>query len=222
MVLVYILMVGIPLLAQIKIKTEYSRYSKVKNSKKLSGCEVARKILDANGLGKIYVVEVAGDLTDHYDPTRKTVRLSTNIFHGTSISSAAVAAHECGHAIQDKISYAPMRIRSMLVPAVNLVTSFSWYIVFFGIMVQIFKIFIIGIALVSLGLIFQLVTLPVEIDASRRAKKELLKLNLISESEKGGIKKVLTAAAMTYVAAVLTSILQIFRLFLVYSNQKKQ
>ena len=222
MVIVYILMVGIPLLAQIKIKTEYSRYSKVKNSKKLSGCEVARKILDANGLGKIYVVEVAGDLTDHYDPTRKTVRLSTNIFHGTSISSAAVAAHECGHAIQDKISYAPMRIRSMLVPAVNLVTSFSWYIVFFGIMVQIFKIFIIGIALVSLGLIFQLVTLPVEIDASRRAKKELLKLNLISESEKGGIKKVLTAAAMTYVAAVLTSILQIFRLFLVYSNQKKQ
>ncbi len=222
MVIVYILMVGIPLLAQIKIKTEYSRYSKVKNSKKLSGCEVARKILDANGLGKIYVVEVAGDFTDHYDPTRKTVRLSTNIFHGTSISAAAVAAHECGHAIQDKISYAPMRIRSMLVPAVNLVTSFSWYIVFFGIMVQIFKIFIIGIALVSLGLIFQLVTLPVEIDASRRAKKELLNLNLISESEKGGIKKVLTAAAMTYVAAVLTSILQIFRLFLVYSNQKKQ
>ena len=222
MVIVYILMVGIPLLAQIKIKTEYSRYSKVKNSKKLSGCEVARKILDANGLGKIYVVEVAGDLTDHYDPTRKTVRLSTNIFNGTSISAAAVAAHECGHAIQDKISYVPMRIRSMLVPAVNLVTSFSWYIVFFGIMVQIFKIFIIGIALVSLGLIFQLVTLPVEIDASRRAKKELLKLNLISESEKGGIKKVLTAAAMTYVAAVLTSILQIFRLFLVYSNQKKQ
>ena len=221
MIVVYILMIGIPLLAQVKIKTEYNRYSKVGNSKKLSGCEVARKILDANGLEKIYVVEVEGELTDHYDPTRKTVRLSTSIFHDTSISSAAVAAHECGHAIQDKIDYKPMRIRSMLVPIVNLVSSLSWYIIIFGIIAQIFKIFLIGIGLISLSLVFQLVTLPVEIDASRRAKKELLKLNLISESEKDGIKKVLTAAAMTYVAAVLTSILQIFRLFLEYSSRRR-
>ena len=220
MIIVYILMIGIPLLAQIKIKSEYSKYSKVENENKLSGFEVARKVLDANGLQSIYVVEVEGNLTDHYDPTRKTVRLSTNIFHGTSISSAAVAAHECGHAIQDKIDYKPMRIRSMLVPIVNLVSSLSWYIIIFGIVVQIFKLFLLGIGLLSFGLIFQLVTLPVEFDASRRAKIELSKLNLIRDSEKNGIKKVLFAAAMTYVAAVLTSILQIFRLFLEYSNRR--
>ena len=220
MIIVYILMIGIPALAQLKIKSEYSKYSKVENENNLSGFEVARKVLDANGLQNIYVVEVEGNLTDHYDPTRKTVRLSTNIFHGTSISSSAVAAHECGHAIQDKIGYKPMRIRSMLVPIVNLVSSLSWYIIIFGIVVQIFKVFLLGIGLLSFGLIFQLVTLPVEFDASRRAKIELSNLNLIKDSEKKGIKKVLFAAAMTYVAAVLTSILQIFRLFLEYSNRR--
>ena len=220
MIIVYILMIGIPALAQLKIKSEYSKYSKVENENNLSGFEVARKVLDANGLQNIYVVEVEGNLTDHYDPTRKTVRLSTNIFHGTSISSSAVAAHECGHAIQDKIGSKPMRIRSMLVPIVNLVSSLSWYIIIFGIVVQIFKVFLLGIGLLSFGLIFQLVTLPVEFDASSRAKIELSNLNLIKDSEKKGIKKVLFAAAMTYVAAVLTSILQIFRLFLEYSNRR--
>jgi len=218
--LLYILIIVIPVLAQVNISTSYSKYKKLNNSKGLSGFEVARKILDANGLEDIYVVETNGNLTDHYDPNRKVVKLSKDIFNGESIAAASVAAHECGHAIQDKDKYAFMRIRSFLVPIVNLVSSFSWIVIFIGLISEALNIFTFGIGLISIGLIFQLITLPVEFDASKRAKSELEKLNLVKNTETESVSKMLNSAAMTYVASVLTSVLEIIRLIYVFDNRR--
>jgi len=218
-ILLYILILVIPIIAQLRISSAYSKYKKQENSKGLSGFEVARKILDANGLDDIYVVETNGNLTDHYDPSRKVIKLSKDIFHGDTIAAASVAAHECGHAIQDKDSYTFMRIRSFLVPVVNLVSSFSWIVIIIGLFTEMFNIFVFGIGLISVTLVFQLVTLPVEFDASKRAKEELVKLNLIGDGENVGVKKMLDAAAMTYVASVLTSMLEILRLVLIFNDR---
>ncbi len=217
--LLYLLIILIPIIAQINISTSYGKYKKENNSKGISGFEVARKILDAHGLEDIYVVETSGNLTDHYDPTRKVIKLSRDIFKGETVAAISVAAHECGHAIQDQENYKPMRIRSLLVPVVNLVSSFSWFVIIIGLLTEYFNIFIFGIGLISIGLIFQLITLPVEFDASRRAKEELKKLNIVNKKEENGVSKMLMAAAMTYVASVLTSILEIARLLLVFNNR---
>ena len=220
-IILYIIIVAIPLLAQLKITSAYNKYKKIDNNNHISGFEVARKILDANGLENIYVVETEGNLTDHYDPTRKTIRLSKDIFHGETIAAASVAAHECGHAIQDKENYMPMRLRSLLVPIVNLTSKASWIVILIGFMTNLLKLFWLGIGLISVGLVFQLVTLPVEFDASNRAKKELVRLKLQSNSENEGTKKMLSAAAMTYVASVLTSMLEILRLVVAFNNNKR-
>ena len=219
-IILYLLMILIPIIAQINITTTYNKYKKVGSVKKLSGFEVARRILDSNGLDDIYVVETSGNLTDHYDPSRKVIKLSKDIFHGDSIAAMAVAAHECGHALQDKDNYSFMRIRSLLVPVVNLVSTFSWIVILIGFFTEYFKIFALGIGLISIGLIFQLVTLPVEIDASKRAGKELEKLNIVSDDENEGVKKVLTSAGLTYVASVLTSVLEIVRLILIFNDER--
>lgn len=216
--ILYILIILIPVIAQIRITTSYGKYKKVNNSKGLSGFEVARKILDANGLENVYVVETTGNLTDHYDPSRKVIKLSKDIFNGETIAAASVAAHECGHAIQDKNNYSFMRIRSFLVPFVNLTSSFSWVVILIGLFTEYFQIFALGIGLISIGLVFQLVTLPVEFDASKRAKEELQKLNLIGNGEDTGVTKMLGAAAMTYVASVLTSVLEIVRLIALFND----
>ena len=207
-----LLIIIIPLLAQLKIQSSYNRYKRVENSKKKSGFEVAREILDKNGLEDIYIVEIKGELTDHYDPTKKVVRLSTDIFHGETIAAAAVAAHECGHAIQDKESYTFLKIRSAIYPVVNVATSISYYIILLGFLMQAFQLIYLGIALTCCGLLFQVVTLPVEFDASCRALEKLQDYKIVDNSEFAGAKEVLTAAALTYVAGVLASMLQIFRL----------
>lgn len=209
-----LLIIGIPALASLGIKTTYKKYLKVNGSKNLTGQEVARKILDSHGLNDMYVVETSGTLSDHYDPTRKVVRLSRDIFSKTSISSVAVAAHECGHAIQDKEGYAPMRIRSAIYPVVKVATSVSYYIILIGFILEALDLVYLGIACTCLGLLFQIVTLPVEFNASKRALEELEKLNLVSSNEKDGASKVLAAAALTYVAGVLASALQVLRLIL--------
>lgn len=219
-ILLYLLIIIIPVIAQIRISMAYSKYREVDNSCKLTGFEVARKILDKNGLEDIYVVETKGKLTDHYDPTRKVIKLSSDIFHGDSVSSASVAAHECGHAIQDKNNYTFLRIRSFLVPIVNLCSFCSWFVIFIGLVAEMLNVVFLGIGLISVSLIFQLVTLPVEFDASKRAKEELDKLNLIGKDELEGVEKMLWAAAMTYVASVLTSILEIARLILIFNNRR--
>lgn len=218
--ILYFIIILIPVIAQLRITLSYSKYKKVDNSKGLTGFDVAREILDKNGLEDIYVVETSGNLTDHYDPSRKVIKLSRDIFKGTSIAAASVAAHECGHAIQDKENYTFMRIRSFLVPVVNLVSTFSWVVILIGLLTEYFNIFALGIGLISVGLLFQLVTLPVEFDASNRAKKELERLKLVKNEEINGVSKMLGAAAMTYVASVLTSILEIVRLILIFNDNK--
>ncbi len=212
--------IAIPLIAQIGISTNYSKYSKIENDKKLSGFEVARKILDKNGLENVHVVEVRGNLTDHYDPSRKVVRLSTDIFHGETIAAAGVAAHECGHAIQDKQGYVYMRFRSIIFPVVHIANYLGYIVLIIGLLFEMLNMFAVGIALVGTGLVFQLVTLPVEFNASKRAKEELNRLKLVSKSEAIGVDKILTSAAMTYVAGVLSSALELLRLILIFSNRR--
>ena len=213
-----ILIILIPLIAQIGVSGNYRKYKKVKNTKELTGYDVARKILDENGLGDIYIVETTGELTDHYDPTKRVVRLSSDIYHGKTVATMSVAAHECGHAVQDKDGYTFMRIRSAIFPIVNVATSISYWIILLGFLFELLDLIYIGIALTCLGLLFQIVTLPVEFDASKRAGVFLKEYNLATEDESKGVKKMLGAAAMTYVAGVLASALQILRLILVARN----
>lgn len=221
LILLYILALVIPLIASANIKSTYSKYKKIDNKKKLSGFEVARKVLDANGLKDMYIVEVSGNLTDHYDPNQKVVRLSTDIFHGETIAAASVAAHECGHAIQDKEGYKFMRIRASLVPIVNFVTYSAYILFFLSIFLQMLDMLMIAIIMVGFGLLFQIVTLPVEFDASKRALVQLKELNLVDKEEHEGSQKMLKAAALTYVASVLSSVLNILRLVLAYMDRNR-
>jgi len=207
------------IVAQIKVKGAYSKYSNVNCNKNLAGCEVARKILDNAGLDKVHVVEVKGELTDHYDPKQKVVRLSSNIFHGTSIASVAVAAHECGHAIQDKDNYTFMRIRASLVPVVNFVNKFGYLATIIGLVAGILDIIIVGIVMLIATLLFQVITLPVEFNASNRAKNIINELNLATENEQEGVKTMLSAAAFTYVAGVINTLFQLLRLLVRVSDR---
>ena len=213
------LIVLLPIIAQAKITSAYNKYSKIPNSKNLSGKEVARRILDKNGLKHISIGEISGNLTDHYNPSRKHINLSENIYSGKSISSVSVAAHECGHAIQDKEAYSFLRFRTAMVPIVNFTSRIASIMLIIGFAAQILNVVYIGIALLCVGLLFQFITLPVEFDASRRGKKELQELGLIEKKEITGTKKVLKAAALTYVAGFLSTALQILRLFLISRNR---
>ena len=203
--------------AQIKINVTYSKYKKIENTKKISGSEVAREILKANGLDNIYVVETSGELTDHYDPTRKVIKLSSGIFHGKTIAAMAVAAHECGHAIQDKENYTFMRIRHMLVPIVNLVSYIGYFSILIGLLAGLTGYLLAGIITLSATIIFQLVTLPVEFDASKRAREQILKLNL--DNDDTGIRSMLSAAAFTYVASLISTILNLLRLIIMFNKR---
>ena len=218
--ILFICMLIVPAIAQVLVSSSYSTYRNIENKKNLSGFEVARKILDKNGLSDVYVVQTKGNLTDHYDPKRKVVRLSTEVYHGNSIASLAVAAHECGHAIQDKVGYTYMRIRSLIFPVVHFATTFSYLVLLLGLFMESMELVWLGICFVGTGLVFQIVTLPVEIDASKRAKKEIEDLNLADEEEQSGVAKMLSAAASTYLAGVLSSALELVRLILLFGNRE--
>ena len=205
--------------AALWVRSSYSRWSKRISTSGLSGAEVARAILDRNGLWNVRVEPVAGTLTDHYDPSRKAVRLSERNFRGSSIAAVSVAAHECGHAIQDGTGYLPMKLRAGLLPIVNLGAQL-WFPLFFAGIVMggagLGQLFIQLAVLAFAGVLaFHVVTLPVEFDASRRAYGLLTRYGLLSHHEAGGTKRVLTAAAFTYVAAALTSLLMLLYLILV-------
>ena len=215
-----IIALAITSFAQLLITTNYSKYKQVVSEKRKHGYEVAREILDKHGLKKVRVEQVAGNLTDHYDPKNKVVRLSDDIYSGTSIASVSVAAHECGHAIQDKVGYIPMRIRSLLVPLVSFSTKIGYLVIAIGFAAGLLKVAFIGIILLLSMLLFQLVTLPVEFDASRRGKKELDELNILNSNEQKGSSKMLMAAAFTYVASVLSTLLEIFRLALMAFSRR--
>lgn len=210
---------GVSLLAQIIVSTSYSKYKKVPNSKEITGFDVARKILDKNNLNDIMILETKGKLSDHYDPSRKVIKLSKDIYNGTSIAAVSVAAHECGHAIQDKDEYKPMRIRSKIVPTVNICSKLGYIAIILGAIFS-YQLIEIGIILLATILVFELITLPVEFNASKRALGELNKLKLIQKEEKSKVKSMLTSAAFTYVASLITSFLQILRLVLMFTSRR--
>ena len=220
----YILVIigaGITMLAQALVTGRYNKYKEISSSGKTTGKEIARRILDANGLEKVKVQQVQGELTDHYDPTNKTVNLSTRIYNESSIASVAVAAHECGHAIQDKVGYNFLKIRHNMVPTVNICSKLGYLVIFIGLLAGFFKIAMIGLILLGAILVFQLVTLPVEFNASSRAKKQLKELGLVNQTDSDGVSDMLFSAALTYVAALASSILQILRLFLMITSRKR-
>ena len=218
-VILMIIIIVLPLYANMRINSTYSKYSKKQNSGKLTGKEVAEKILEMNGLNNVKVGRINGSLTDHYDPRNKTISLSDGIYNSNSISACAVAAHEVGHAIQDKERYSMLVFRSKLVPVVNFTSRLSSILVFSGFIFDLFNFITIGAILLTVGLFFQLITLPVEFDASKRAKEELQKCGLIENQDTKGATKVLKAAAFTYVAGFLASALQIVRLLLISRNR---
>lgn len=218
-VILMLIIIVLQLYANIKINSTYSKYSKKQNSGKLTGKEVAEKILEMNGLSNVKVGRINGSLTDHYDPRNKTISLSDGIYNSNSISACAVAAHEVGHAIQDKERYSMLVFRSKLVPVVNFTSRLSSILVFSGFIFDLFNFITIGAILLTVGLFFQLITLPVEFDASKRAKEELQKCGLIEKQDTKGATKVLKAAAFTYVAGFLASALQIARLLLISRNR---
>lgn len=205
--------------AQFRINTSYSKYRRVKANCGLSGQEVARKILDSNGLDDIHIVEVKGELSDHYDPKRKVLRLSSDIYHSDSIASVSVAAHECGHAIQDKEGYTFMRIRGFLVPVVNFVTYAGYFIGIIALIGGATGYLKVTLLIILASIIFQLVTLPVEFNASNRANAELLRLGIVDSKEQVYTKRMLGAAALTYVASIISSILNLLRILIMLGGR---
>ena len=210
----------ITLISQLSVSIAYSKYKKKLNNKDLTGYDTARKILDKNGLKDIMILETAGNLTDHYDPTKKVIKLSTDIYHGSSIASLAVAAHECGHAIQDKESYKPMKIRSKIIPTVNLCTRLGYLAIAIGAFCS-YKLIEIGIILLLTLLAFQIITLPVEFNASKRALNELKEQKLLDKNDISSARKMLVAAAFTYVASMLSTLLNILRYALIFMDRDK-
>lgn len=210
----------VTLIAQIYVNNSYNKYKYQSLRKKTTGAEVARTILDQNGLKNIKVVEIQGNLTDHYNPKKKVISLSSDIYHGDTIAAASVAAHECGHAIQHKDGYLFMKLRSSLVPFVNFSTKIGYLIIVIGLIFSFPKIALTGLILLLAMLLFQIVTLPVEFNASKRAKKQLTNLNLIYNDELDDSSTMLRAAALTYVASLITTLLQILRLALIVFGRR--
>lgn len=206
--------------AQIYISASYSKYSKIGNSRGLTGAAAARMMLDRSGLSDVGIGMVEGNLTDHYDPAKKTVFLSRGVYSQNSIAAVAVACHECGHAIQDSKSYLPLRLRAALVPVTNLASYAGYFAILIGVLLGSAKIIGIGIIAECVILLFQLVTLPVEIDASRRALGVIKDNGFLITEEYSGGKTMLTAAALTYVAGVVSALLQVLRLLLMVRGRR--
>ncbi|AKG04420.1 MULTISPECIES: zinc metallopeptidase [Salimicrobium] len=215
--LIYIAIILIlPLWAQSKVKSTYKKYSKVATSSGMSGAQVARKILDDNGLYDVGVEEVKGTLTDHYDPRKKVVRLSSHNYHYASQAGAAVAAHEVGHAIQDDQEYAFLKFRSALVPVAGFGSNISIFLIMGGLLLGMQQLFLFGIIFFAAAVLFQLVTLPVEFDASNRAMTQMISTGVIKNDEERSTKKVLNAAAMTYVAGALVALAELLRFIFMF------
>lgn len=212
----FALLIIVPLWAQFRVKGAYNKYSKVASSSYLTGQEVARRILDDNGLYDVEIQETRGHLTDHYDPRSKTVRLSSSNYHGRSVAAAAIAAHEVGHAIQDQENYSFLRFRHALVPVASIGSNFSWILILAGLFMGMANLLLLGIIFMAAAVVFQVVTLPVEFNASNRAMNQVVSLGIIRNDEERETKKVLNAAALTYVAAAAVAVLELLRFVLMF------
>jgi uncharacterized protein len=211
----------VTLWSQWKLRSTYAKYSQVESRSGLTGAEVARHILDKEGLGQVPVEEVDGQLSDHYDPRSRVVHLSSDIYHGTSLAALGVAAHECGHAIQHKMAYAPLHLRMAVVPLTSFASGAAPLLLLGGFFIPTaFKMLLdLAILLYSICVGFQLITLPVEYDASRRAKERLNTMGILVGNETIAVKRVLGAAALTYVAALVVGVLELLRLIAIRDSR---
>ena len=207
--------------ASITLRIVYSIYSHKENSSNKTGKEVAEIILHDNDLDNIKVGEVSGSLSDYYSNSEEVVMLSEGIYSKSSVAAVSVAAHECGHAIQYKEGYYPIKLRNNIVPFVNFGNTLGYIAIMISLASSLTGLFTVGIILISFAVVFQLITLPVEFDASRRGKKELVRLKLIDEDEVSGVRIMLISAAFTYVAGLISSILQILRLIFIFQNRRR-
>ena len=210
----------VALIAQINVKSTYSKYSRLANSAGLTGAEAARRILDANGLTNVRIEHISGQLSDHFDPRSNVVRLSDGVFASNSVAAIGVAAHEVGHAIQYSQSYFPMRIRSAIIPITNIGSNLSFPLVILGLIFSYDPLVTVGIFLYLAVVLFQLVTLPVEFNASARALRTIEDNGWLFGEEQKGAKRVLTAAALTYVAALFTALMNLFRLIAIANRRR--
>lgn len=208
--------------ASAMVNSAMGRYSKVRNARGMTGAEAARQILNNEGLYNVQIECLPSNSGDHYDPRTNTVRLSSGNYNHASVTAVGVAAHECGHAIQDNTEYVPLRVRAAIVPAVNIGATISWPVILFGVLIGGLgsPLVMIGILLFSLSVLFQLVTLPVEFNASARAVRLLDSMGILHGAEVGYTKQVLGAAALTYVAAAAGSILQLLRLVILFGGRR--
>ncbi|OPL08025.1 MAG: peptidase [delta proteobacterium ML8_F1] len=218
--LLLIPMIIFAMYAQSKVTRTFNKYLRVPNSRNLSGYETARKILDAHGLYDVPIEKVGGHLSDHYDPRTRTVRLSEAVYSGRSVASSSVGAHEVGHALQHAEGYVPLKLRSLLAPAAQFGSKYMIFLIFMGFIFNILQLIDLGILFFSLALLFQIVTLPVEFNASLRAIDNLHHMALVGQEDLAGSNAVLKAAAMTYVAAAAVSAAQLFR-FILLRNARR-
>ena len=212
----------IAIIAQNKVTTTFRKYSKQKSTMGFTAAEVTRRILDSNGLYNVAIERVSGNLTDHYDPRTNVIRLSDSVYDSNSVAAIGVAAHEAGHAVQHAEKYLPIKIRNSIVPIANFGSSFAPILIILGIIFSFEPIVWIGIILYSAIAIFQLVTLPVEFNASSRALNTLGAMAILSDEELEGSKKVLSAAAMTYVAALITTLANLLRFILLTRGRNRR
>lgn len=207
--------------AQAKVSKTYNQYSKVRNQKGITGAQFAQQMLQQNGVTGITIGRTPGKLTDHFDPRNNTVNLSEEVYSGTSIASVAIAAHECGHVLQDQQKYGPMVVRHAIVPVVKICSSLAFPLILIGIIFSGFEVLVdIGVWVYFAVVVFQMVTLPVEFNASNRALASIEQTGVLTGTELGEAKKVLSAAALTYVAAMLATFLSFLRLLLI-SNRRR-
>jgi Zn-dependent membrane protease YugP len=207
--------------AQAYISLNYKKYKQVFVKSGKTGFDVAREILDRNGLSKVLILETQGELSDHYDPSKKVVKLSHDIYNGKTIAAVSVASHECGHAVQDKNGYTFLRFRNKIVPLVNFSSKIGYAAIMIGLAAGITNLIWTGIAFEIIILLFQLITLPVEFDASKRALVFIKEYGIVSNDEHSGAKKMLTSAALTYVAGVLSTLMEILRLVFMFGRRNK-
>ena len=215
--------------ASIRVNTTFKKYSKIRSMRGITGAEAARRVLDANGLQHIRIEQIPGNLTDHYDPRSDVIRLSESVYGNTSVAAVGVACHEAGHAVQHAANYAPVKIRAAIIPVTNIGSRLAIPLIILGILLnslasapEFLVIAYIGVACYGLCTLFQLVTLPTEFDASRRALRCIESHGILGSEERGGARRVLTAAAMTYVAALAVSLMQLLRLFLMVSGNSRR
>ena len=212
------------MIASARVKSTYNKYSRYRSASGMTGAEAAQRILNTAGIYDVTIQHVSGNLTDHYNPSNKTLNLSDSVYGSTSVAAVGVAAHECGHAIQHQKNYVPLTLRAAIVPVANLGSTLAWPLILIGLLFSrnTGVLFIdLGIICFSFAVIFQLVTLPVEFNASRRALRILGEQRILSESELPYTRKVLQAAALTYVASAASAILQLLRLVLLFGRRSR-